>query len=96
METTFYFVASEALANIAKHSGASQCTIVLQRGGGTITLAVADNGIGGAGETPQGGLRGLRDRVEALGGSLEISTKADHGTTLTATIPLDAATIHHA
>jgi signal transduction histidine kinase len=86
VEATAYFVASEALANVAKHAHASRATIALERMNGRVAIEVADDGIGGA--DPDGaGLRGLRDRVEALEGRLEVESPAQGGTRVTAAIP---------
>lgn len=87
-ESTLYFVASEALANLAKHSDASSCTVELRVIDDAAVLTVTDDGDGGAEEVVGGGLHGLRDRVEALGGSLRVSSRPGHGTTLAASIPI--------
>ncbi len=86
VEATAYFVTAEALANIAKHAHASRATIDVARANGRLTVEIADDGIGGA-DTDAPGLRGLRDRVEALDGNLRIDSPSGHGTHLTATIP---------
>ena len=71
VETAAYYVASEALANVLKHAHASHAEIDVARADGRAVIEVADDGCGGA--DPQGsGLRGLRDRVEALDGTLGI------------------------
>jgi signal transduction histidine kinase len=86
VEATAYFVACEALANAVKHAGASRVAIDVTRTNGKVTVAVADDGAGGA--DPGGpGLRGLRDRVEALDGRLEVASPAGAGTRVTAAIP---------
>jgi signal transduction histidine kinase len=73
VEATAYFVAAEALANVAKHANACRVAIEVTRRNGTLGVQVADDGVGGA--DPGGaGLRGLRDRVEALDGRLEIES----------------------
>jgi signal transduction histidine kinase len=86
VEATAYFVTAEALTNIAKHAHATQATIDITRANGRLTVEITDDGIGGA-DTHAPGLRGLRDRVEALDGHLEIESTPGHGTHLTATIP---------
>jgi signal transduction histidine kinase len=87
VETAAYFMASEALTNAAKHSHAREVRVSGSYDGQTLTVEVADDGIGGA--TPAGGsgLRGLADRVEALGGALTVSSPPGRGTTLRAEIP---------
>jgi signal transduction histidine kinase len=89
METTLYFVCSEALANVAKHAGASSASVDLTASDGRLRLVVVDDGIGGADLAGGSGLRGLKDRVEALGGSLEVAGRDGQGTRLTAELPLD-------
>jgi signal transduction histidine kinase len=87
VEAAAYFVASEALANVAKHAQASSVTIAVTRDDGWVRLEVADDGIGGADVTRGSGLAGLRDRVEALDGHLDIKSRATAGTTLSAEFP---------
>jgi signal transduction histidine kinase len=87
VEGAAYFVASEALANAAKHSHAGEVRLVASQTGGALLLEVADDGIGGAAAGGGSGLRGLADRVEALGGQLTVSSPPGRGTTLRAEIP---------
>jgi signal transduction histidine kinase len=88
VEATAYFVASESLANAAKHSQASRIDVTLTVEDERLLLFVRDDGIGGADPGRGSGLIGLRDRVEALGGSLEITSKArSGGTSLAASLP---------
>jgi signal transduction histidine kinase len=87
VEAAAYFVASEALANVAKHAHASNVTISVIRANGWVSLEVADDGVGGADVSRGSGLSGLRDRVEALDGHLEISSRAAAGTMLRAEFP---------
>lgn len=88
VEYTLYAVASEALTNAAKHAGAEQVSIRYRTVDGTAELTVTDNGRGGATGDPGGGLIGLADAIEALGGSLSVVSPADTGTTVTAAVPL--------
>jgi PAS domain S-box-containing protein len=89
IEATAYFVVSEALTNAMKYSGAHDAKISAQVQGGVLRVEVRDDGVGGA--DPGGsGLTGLRERVEALGGTLEISSPRDSGTSLLVRIPLEA------
>jgi signal transduction histidine kinase len=87
IELTAYFVASEALANIAKYAHATHASIRLKRNTDQITIEIADNGIGGANPSDGSGLRGLTDRVEALDGQLHIQSPPGTGTTITAHLP---------
>jgi signal transduction histidine kinase len=88
VESAAYFVASEALTNAAKHSHATEVRVIAADEGGRLRLEVADDGIGGASPVGGGsGLRGLADRVEALGGRFTISSPPGRGTTLRAEIP---------
>jgi signal transduction histidine kinase len=87
VESAAYFMASEALTNAAKHSHGREVRVAASYEGHSLTVEVADDGIGGA--TPAGGsgLRGLADRVEALGGRFTVSSPPGRGTTLRAEIP---------
>jgi signal transduction histidine kinase len=87
VETTIYFVASEALANVAKHARASLVTLGVARQNGTLILTVADDGVGGARPSGGSGLAGINDRVAALGGSLRVVSPAGRGTVVTAELP---------
>jgi signal transduction histidine kinase len=89
VEAAAYFVVSEALTNAAKHSHASEVRVAAQRAGGLLTVEVQDNGIGGAVLVGGSGLRGLTDRVEALGGRLTVSSPPGRGTSLRADIPCE-------
>lgn len=82
-----YFVASEALANIAKYAHATAATVRLRRPGLDAVIEIADDGVGGADPARGSGLRGLADRVEALDGRLRVSSPADGGTVITAELP---------
>jgi len=88
VEVAAYFVASESLANAAKHSRASRIDVALAIDTERLLLSVRDDGIGGADPGRGSGLVGLRDRVEALGGSLEITSKPFGGTSLVAALPI--------
>ena len=74
MEAAAYFVTAEALTNVAKYARATEASVELQLDDGRLRLQVRDDGCGGADPTTGTGLRGLRDRVEALDGSLEIDS----------------------
>jgi signal transduction histidine kinase len=86
VEETAYYVASEALANAAKHAHATAVTISARQCGSGLVVEVGDDGVGGA--DPNGsGLRGLADRVAALDGRLRIDSPAGAGTRVTAELP---------
>ncbi|HEY6150662.1 MAG TPA: histidine kinase [Gaiellaceae bacterium] len=87
VEVSAYYVVSESLANVAKHARASVVDVSLARTAGGLVVEVVDDGVGGA-DTEQGsGLRGLADRVEALGGRLRVWTPLGGGTRVQAEIP---------
>ncbi len=90
VEAAAYFVASEALANVAKYANATSVTVCLDAPDGVLTLDVADDGIGGADPSRGSGLRGLGDRVAAVDGTLDVDSPAGNGTRLTARIPIPA------
>jgi signal transduction histidine kinase len=87
IETAAYFLVSEALTNAAKHSHGSEIRVFASYRGQRLTLEIGDDGIGGATPTGGSGLRGLADRIEALGGRLTISSPPGRGTTIRAEIP---------
>ena len=87
IEATAYFVASEALTNVAKHANASSAAIAASLENGLLVIEVADNGAGGASVDGGSGLRGLADRVEAQGGRLRIISPAGGGTRVVGEIP---------
>ena len=72
VEATTYLIVSEALANVAKHADASCAWVSVAEGGGSLTVEVRDDGIGGAAMNGGTGLRGLADRVEAVGGRIDV------------------------
>jgi signal transduction histidine kinase len=86
VEATAYFVAAEALANIVKHARASHASVEVARNNGRLAVAVTDDGAGGA-DAAGAGLRGPRDRVEALDGRMQIDSPPGGGTSVRAEIP---------
>ncbi|MDE0572213.1 sensor histidine kinase [Demequina sp. B12] len=88
-ETALYFAASEALANVAKHSQATRASAVFTRDDAAVTLTVTDNGIGGASLAKGTGLRGLEERLAGAGGSLTVTNGPQGGTVLTAEVPCE-------
>ena len=87
VEAAAYFVVSEALTNVAKHAAALSARVALHTDKGTLVVEICDDGCGGADAARGSGLRGLRDRVEAIGGALEATSPAGGGTTIRATLP---------
>lgn len=87
-EVAAYYVVAEALTNAAKHAQASEVRVRCEADGANLSLKIDDDGIGGADVSRGSGLIGLKDRVEAVGGRLEVASIAGHGTSLSATIPV--------
>jgi signal transduction histidine kinase len=87
-EATAYYVIAEAVTNAQKYARASRIWVAAATVNGVVHVEVADDGVGGAIETEGSGLQGLRDRVEALGGSFEVSSPVGGGTRLFAGIPV--------
>jgi signal transduction histidine kinase len=90
VEAALYYTTAEALTNVAKYAGAQQVRVSIETLPGLVSLEVADDGSGGADPSGGSGLRGLRDRVEALDGRLEVVSAPDEGTTVIAVIPLES------
>jgi signal transduction histidine kinase len=80
IELAAYFVACEALANVGKYAQASAVRILVVRRNGLAVIEIADDGVGGADDGRGSGLRGLADRVEALGGRLQVVSPIGSGT----------------
>ena len=87
LEVAGYYVISESLANIGKHAQARSATVDVSREDGQVILEIVDDGIGGADTERGSGLRGLADRVEALGGRLRVWSPRSGGTRVKAEIP---------
>jgi signal transduction histidine kinase len=90
VESTVYFLVSECLANVGKHAQATEATVAVTVVGDEVEVVVRDDGVGGAELGDGSGLQGLEDRVGALDGCVEIDSPAGGGTTVMATIPLNA------
>jgi signal transduction histidine kinase len=89
VETAAYFVVAESLTNAAKHARGATALVTLSQHDGHLVIDVADDGPGGA--DPAGsGLTGLRHRVEALDGSLTVTSPPGHGTTIHAELPCES------
>jgi signal transduction histidine kinase len=87
VEAAVYFVCAEGLTNAAKHAHASELIVSVWRNSTDVVAAIADDGVGNADPTGGSGLRGLTDRVEALGGTMSIESVTGRGTRLSASIP---------
>jgi len=88
IEVAFYYVAAESLANIAKYARATRAGLSIATADGAAVLRVFDDGVGGADASSGSGFAGLADRMEALGGTLEVDSPAGAGTTVMARAPL--------
>ncbi|WP_240670467.1 sensor histidine kinase [Actinoplanes solisilvae] len=88
VEVTAYFVVAEALTNVVKHAGATRARVTVAGGPDQLMIKVADDGAGGADPRGGTGLTGLLDRVEALNGTLMLTSTAGAGTTIRVTLPL--------
>ena len=88
VESTVYYLVAEAISNAQRHSHASGATVRIAREGEMVLVTIRDDGVGGAVERPEGGLSGLRDRIEGIGGSFAITSPVGVGTTVLAGIPL--------
>jgi signal transduction histidine kinase len=87
LRALIYFVCSECLANMAKHSGASTATVRINATAGCLTISVGDDGRGGASMANSRGLRGLADRIEVAGGILSVVSPPGGPTRISAEIP---------
>jgi signal transduction histidine kinase len=92
LEVAAYYVVSEALTNAAKHARASVVHVDFDALDSTAQLAIRDDGVGGADPRHGSGLIGLRDRIEALGGTIQVASPAGGGTSLLVRIPIDGHT----
>ena len=90
VEVATYYVVSEALTNMTKHADASYVTVLMEERYGTMRLSVQDDGVGGADPARGSGLVGIRDRVEALGGSFEVTSPVGEGTLIQVALPIES------
>jgi signal transduction histidine kinase len=88
VEATAYFVVAEALTNVAKHAGATGAHVRVQHDDGVLSVAVHDDGAGGAALEGSSGLLGLDDRVRSLGGRLRVDSPPGRGTSIEALLPV--------
>jgi signal transduction histidine kinase len=89
VEVTAYYVAAEALTNVAMHADASTVQVDLDAKDGLLRLGIRDDGVGGADPARGTGLVGLKDRVEATGGTLRVQSRPGQGTALLVELPID-------
>jgi signal transduction histidine kinase len=87
VEATAYFTVSEALANVAKHAAASRVVVAVDEADDRLSIEVRDDGVGGAVFDGGSGLRGLADRVEAVGGRVDVRSVSGAGTVIHAVMP---------
>jgi signal transduction histidine kinase len=87
-EATLFFACAEALTNVAKHARASSIDVRVRAGEHAVVLTVADDGVGGADVRAGFGLRGLADRVDALGGRVDVDSAPARGTRISVELPL--------
>jgi signal transduction histidine kinase len=89
VEVAAYYIVSEALTNTAKHARASEVHVAVETRDGVLGLSIHDDGCGGADPTRGSGLIGLTDRVDALGGTIEVASPRGAGTTLLIKLPIE-------
>jgi signal transduction histidine kinase len=89
-EAIAYFVVSESLTNVARHSGARSATVYVEQSGDRLKLAIVDDGRGGAVEAAGSGLTGLRDRVAAVDGRFTLTSPPGGGTTIAVEVPCES------
>jgi len=88
IEVAAYYVVSEALTNATKHARASVVRVAVEERDDSLRLSIRDDGVGGADPARGSGMIGLRDRAEALGGSIEVSSPPGEGTLILVQLPL--------
>jgi signal transduction histidine kinase len=88
IEVASYYLVAEALTNAAKHSEASEVSVDVEQRNELVRLSIRDDGVGGADPQRGSGLTGLGDRVNALGGAIEITSPPGKGTSLLVSFPL--------
>jgi signal transduction histidine kinase len=93
VEAAGYYIVSEAITNAAKHAQASMVEVHIDGCDGALVVSIRDDGIGGADPSRGSGIIGLKDRVEALGGTISILSPPGHGTLLHVKLPADPKTV---
>jgi PAS domain S-box-containing protein len=91
VEATLYFTAAEALTNVAKYARATCATVEVEVSEDAVVQEIADDGVGGASAAAGSGLRGLADRLGAVGGTLEVQSPNGGGTRVRARVPLNSS-----
>ena len=86
-----YYVVSEAVTNVVKHANATRVQVTLEQRDGEVRLGITDDGVGGADPSGGSGLVGLKDRVEAGGGTFTVDSRPGEGTRLGIALPLRAS-----
>jgi signal transduction histidine kinase len=89
VEVAAYYIVSEALTNAAKHARAESVRVEIEADATAVRIVISDDGIGGADADRGSGLIGLKDRVEALGGTIDIASPPGYGTALLVEIPAE-------
>jgi signal transduction histidine kinase len=92
VEATAYYIVAESLTNVARHAEADGARVAIRRDGALVRVEVADDGVGGADAAGGTGILGLRDRAEAAGGTLTLSSPPGRGTTVNASLPFTPKT----
>jgi signal transduction histidine kinase len=95
VEVAAYYIVSELLANTVKHAHASVAVVSAEETNGALHLSIRDDGVGGADPTQGSGLIGLRDRVEALGGTLVVDSPLGAGTAVLVSLPSGNSARHY-
>jgi PAS domain S-box-containing protein len=90
VEVAVYYIVSEALTNTAKHAQATEVHVVVEARDSVLEVSIRDDGHGGADPQDGSGLIGLTDRIDALGGTIELASPVGQGTTLLITLPIEA------
>ena len=91
LEATVYYIVAEALTNVSRHAEADHARVTVTVDGGVARCEIADNGRGGADISLGTGIQGLRDRAEAAGGTLSLTSPPGRGTIVIAIVPLSRA-----
>ena len=91
IESVAYFIVCEALTNVAKYAEASYAWVAIHQRADSLQVEIGDDGVGGVDERRGSGVQGLRDRIAAVGGTLQITSTPNRGTVVQANIPVDHA-----
>jgi signal transduction histidine kinase len=88
IQVAAYYIVSEAITNTTKHARASYAQVTVEQRDALLHLSIRDDGVGGADPAGGSGLIGLRDRVQALDGSIEVTSRLGEGTAIVVELPL--------